>query len=673
MTEDWFRKMINPYMLQNYKTGLWTKDELQRLISAVSVHGTNNWKFISLIVGTRNDKQWQTKWKSLEGTKNQQSVPWSPLEERHLFELIFSNAYILLERNSGLQLKKERKAVAKKIKEMKEFWENAYFNCPKEGIILTNPPTSIQMQHQFYNRKDLPQLNNRALKFNKEIHNQMMSDNDIQIIDAEEAYSQNQPRENLNMPYKGREESKIQRVEQKRNKDTFMIDWMWTDGRVQWSTTENIKLIHQYQVFGDSWSEIAKCFWDKRVFDIKNHFYGMLYLTASEYQSEMTLSLSSMKSNSIDKWILGYTDGVKDSLYISDINNVSEEKLLWFLPILINIFTKTSNQIISKEIQQKESIEYRPLNFEIGQKNNSDEENTISYLRSLMMCPKQSFINDQKKLSFQIDLTWDEDPNEMNSKSKKYESTNNEEIILHINKSWDNPQSVVLDGQNIWNEEMKMQNIVSDLENAGCSINGDVNMEEQICQNEVYWSQTEDENDKNKNIEGESNSIESKMESDLITAVDPKTSLISWNKNIDRTDLINTNKNETLKDSSNHILKNIYDEDSDINLIISKSSKNAWDDQENLFSSIITYESMGMNSFVQQCNPPQITSKATLQNLSKEENTEEISNAEEPKVSNQQESMFKDFLFWLNPNYQKSDWDKVEVPNLIESKLIFSY
>ena len=45
---------------------------------------------------------------------------WNTAEERYLFDLIISNTYILLERNSGFKFGEDRESVEIKIKEMRD-------------------------------------------------------------------------------------------------------------------------------------------------------------------------------------------------------------------------------------------------------------------------------------------------------------------------------------------------------------------------------------------------------------------------------------------------------------------------------------------------------------------------------------------------------------------------
>ena len=418
--------MMNPYILTNYRTGLWSKDEVQRLISAVTINGSSNWKLISMIVGTRNDKQWQSKWKNIDGSGGQ-PTSWNAAEERHLFDLIFSNAYILLERNSGFQFKKDRKSVAIKIKEMRDIWERAYF---QQDNRIVNPEVSINRDSPSLNSANLPSLNKKALKLNKKLNEQLDNDEDLQIIDSDEAYSNKNPIVQKAATHRKDEERKIQNTIPKMTKEMFIEEWKWTDGRIKWTTDENIKLIHLYQHVKESWVEIGNVFHDIKLSDIRNHFYAMLYLVANEYQSSMTISINQLRvgSQENDKWILNYTNGVKDSLYISDINKVSEEKLLCFLPILANIFNNVLSESIwngnSTYISVVDGVEYRPLGNYGDKQNISEEESTISYLRNLMLGTNHNLTGLKKKPGIQIDLTEDEEQKEHNSEKSDEELIN---------------------------------------------------------------------------------------------------------------------------------------------------------------------------------------------------------------------------------------------------------
>lgn len=94
---DAFMKTLNPQpVLQNLKLGgpgyrktpnRWTKEEDQRLIAAVQIHGTENWPAVAACVGNRTRSQCSQRWnRGLDPRISKQN--WSQEEEIKLLETV---------------------------------------------------------------------------------------------------------------------------------------------------------------------------------------------------------------------------------------------------------------------------------------------------------------------------------------------------------------------------------------------------------------------------------------------------------------------------------------------------------------------------------------------------------------------------------------------------------
>ena len=357
--------MINSYIIPKYNTGFWSSSEIQSLVRAIRIYGTDSWRYIASNVGTRNELQWMKKWHSIQELENQ-PVTWSGKDEQYLFDLVFSNAYHMFGIVSDPRFSQAKKNVIAKIREMEEIWNTACFNIENK----MNYQCENQMRESlFLNPKEFQSLNNKSLMINKQTNELINEDDDLKIIGYIEANSNCNINNELNKSKRKQKEIELQKSTSNMTKEKFIQEWQWTDGYSKWTDNENTKLLHLYQNAKDPWKEIKTVFRDKKHREIRRHFYSMLHLLANEYQKLMTHSFLNFQSSDqkIDKWILNYTDGVKEDLYISDINKVSEEKLLWFLPILINIFKGETNKPIwtvnkSNELFDDET-EFSPLEY----------------------------------------------------------------------------------------------------------------------------------------------------------------------------------------------------------------------------------------------------------------------------------------------------------------------
>ena len=47
-----------------YNTGSWSQEEINKLLQAVSCHGTKSWQYISCLVNTRSVQQCVAKWRA---------------------------------------------------------------------------------------------------------------------------------------------------------------------------------------------------------------------------------------------------------------------------------------------------------------------------------------------------------------------------------------------------------------------------------------------------------------------------------------------------------------------------------------------------------------------------------------------------------------------------------
>ena len=138
------------------------------------------------------------------------------------------------------------------------------------------------------------------------------------------------------------------------------------------------------------------------------------------------------------------------------------------------------------------------------------------------------------------------------------------------------------------------------------------------------------------------------MQSALEVAISPQN--LSQNQNGVSKDenicnLIEDSNNES-KQTTN-ILQPIWNENSEIDLIISKPKSTIPEDQENLFSSIISYESMGStNNNRSSEDILNVSNRDTLISMLDKA-------AAEKNIQPAKESMFKNFLMWLSPSLQK--------------------